>query len=121
MLQVAQSQDCVQLFTVTSHHRNVPTVMLSQNLYPPGKYARTISLNCLNVILFRNYRNSRQIITFGSQILPGSIPYFKAAYDTATRPNFGYLHVCLEPTQNKDYQLRSNILPGEDMVIYQPL
>lgn len=78
-------------------------------------------LRCLNVILFRNYRDSRQIITFGSQILPGSIPYFKAAYDTATRPNFGYLHVCLEPTQNKDYQLRSNILPGEDMVIYQPL
>lgn len=68
MLQVAQSQDCVHLFTVTSHHRNVTTIMLSQNLYPPGKYARTISLN---VILFKNYRDSRQIITFGSQILPG--------------------------------------------------
>lgn len=53
MLQVAQSQDCVHLFTVTSHHRNVTTVMLSQNLYPPGKYARTISLNCLNVIYLR--------------------------------------------------------------------
>lgn len=46
MLQAAQSQDCVHLFTVTSHHRNVTTVMLSQNLYPLGKYARTISLNC---------------------------------------------------------------------------
>jgi hypothetical protein len=121
MLQVAQSQDCVHLFTVTSHHRNVSTVMLSQNLYPPGKYARTISLNCLNVILFRNYRDSRQVITFGSQILPGHVPYFKAAYEAATRPNFGYLHVCLEPSQNKEYQLRSKILPGEDMVIYQPV
>jgi Cdc6-like AAA superfamily ATPase len=29
MLQVAQSQDCVHLFTVTSHHRNVSMVMLS--------------------------------------------------------------------------------------------
>ena len=121
MLQVAQSQDCVHLFTVTSHHRNVTTVMLSQNLYPPGKYARTISLNCLNVILFKNYRDSRQIITFGSQILPGYVSYFKAAYEAATHPNFGYLHVCLEPTQNKEYQLRSSILPGEDMVIYRPL
>ena len=121
MLKVAQSQDCVHLFTVTSHHRNITTVMLSQNLYPPGKYARTISLNCLNVILFKNYRDSRQIITFGSQILPGNVPFFKAAYELATRPNFGYLHVCLEPTQNKEYQLRSHILPGEDMVIYQPL
>lgn len=121
MLQVAQSQDCVHLFTVTSHHRNVSTVMLSQNLYPPGKYARTISLNCLNVILFKNYRDSRQILTFGSQILPGHVRYFKAAYETATRLNFGYLHICLEPTQNKEYQLRSRILPGEDMIIYQPL
>lgn len=54
MLKVAQSQDCVHLFTVTSHHRNITTVMLSQNLYPPGKYDRTISLNCLNVILLKN-------------------------------------------------------------------
>lgn len=76
MLQVAQSQDCVHLSTVTSHHRNVTTVMMSQNLYPPGKYARTISLNCLNVILLKNYRDSRQIITFGSQILPGHVPFF---------------------------------------------
>lgn len=119
MLQVAQSPHCVQLFTVTSHHRNVTIVMLSQNLYPPGKYARTISLNFLNVILFKNYRDSRQVITFGSQILPGQVSFFKSAYESATRPNFGYLHVCLEPTQNRDYQLRSRILPGEDMIIYQ--
>lgn len=120
MLQVAQSQDCVHLFTVTSHHRNISTVMLSQNLYPPGKYARTISLNVLNVI-FKNYRDSRQIITFGSQILPGHVPFFKAAYESATRPNWGYLHVCLEPSQNREYQLRSHIFPKEDMIIYQPL
>lgn len=118
MLQVAQSQDCVHLFTVTSHHRNVTTIMLSQNLYPPGKYARTISLNCLNVILFKNYRDSRQIITFGSQILPGQNSFFKAAYESATRSN---LHVCLEPTQNKEYQLRTHILPGDEMVNYQPI
>ncbi len=121
MLKIAQSQDCVHLFTVTSHHRNVTTVMLSQNLYPPGKYARTISLNCLNVILFKNYRDSRQVITFGSQVLPGQVSFFKAAYDSATRRNFGYLHVCLEPTQKREYQLRSCILPGEDMIIYQPI
>lgn len=73
--------------------------MLSQNLYPPGKYARTIFLNCLNVIFFKkNYHNSRQIISFGSQILPGDVPFFKAAFEAATRPNIGYLHVYLEHT-----------------------
>uniref|UniRef100_A0A8W8IHN1 DNA-directed DNA polymerase n=1 Tax=Magallana gigas TaxID=29159 RepID=A0A8W8IHN1_MAGGI len=35
MLQVAQSQDCVPHFTVTSHHRNVTTVMLSQTCTLP--------------------------------------------------------------------------------------
>lgn len=98
MLQVAQSPHCVRLFTVTSHHRNF-----------------------LNVILFKNYRDPKQVITFGSQILPGQVSFFKAAYESATRPNFGCLHVCLEPTQNRDYQLRSRILPGEDMIIYQPI
>lgn len=90
MLQVAQSQDRVHLFTVTYHHRTVTTVMISQHLYPPRKYARTISLNCLNVILYKNYRDSRQIITFGSKILPGHLPFRKAAYEAATRRNFGY-------------------------------
>lgn len=67
MLKIVQSEDCVHLFTVTSHHRNVSLIFLTKNLYPPGKYSRTISLNCLNVILFKNYRDSRQVITFGSQ------------------------------------------------------
>lgn len=121
MLKIVQSEDCVHLFTVTSHHRNVSLIFLTQNLYPPGKYSRTISLNCLNVILFKNYRDSRQVITFGSQIVPGKSSFFKSAYELATRENYGYLHVCLEPTQNKSYQLRTHILPNEDMIIYQPL
>lgn len=87
MLKIVQSEDCVHLFTVTSHHRNVSLIFLTQNLYPPRKYSRTISLNCLNVILFKNYRDSRQVITFGSQIVPGKSSFFKSAYELATREN----------------------------------
>ena len=46
MLKITQSEDCVQLFTVTSHHRNITVLFLTQNLYPPGKYTRSISFNC---------------------------------------------------------------------------
>ena len=121
MLKIGQSEDCVHLFTGTSHHRNISVIFLTQNLYSPGKYSRTISLNCFNVILFKNYRDSRQVITFGSQVLPEKTGFFKSAYEMATRENYGYLHVCLEPNQNRNYQLRSKILPGEDLVVYQPL
>ena len=119
MLKIGQSEDCVHLFTVTSHHRNISVIFLTQNLYPTGKFSRTISLNCLNVILFRNYRDARQVMTFGSQVLPGKPEFFKAAYEMATLKNYGYLHVCLEPNQNREYQMGTHIFPGEDMVIFQ--
>lgn len=72
----SEGQDHV-IFTVTSHHRNVSVLFLTQNLYPPGRYARTISLNCAYVILFRNDRNQRQILYFASQILPGQTTFFE--------------------------------------------
>ena len=121
MLQIGKSEDCVHLFTVTSHHRNVSVIFLTQNLYPPGKYSRTISLNCLNFILFRNFRDMRQVMTFGSQILPGQVPFFKSAYEIATDVHYGYLHVCLEPNQKREYQLRTKIFPGEEMTIFKPV
>lgn len=79
MLKITQSEQCVHLFTVTSHHRKVTVIFLAHNLYPPGKYARCISLNCAYVVLFRNHRHSRQVFTFGSQTLPGQTKYFKMA------------------------------------------
>lgn len=53
MLKICKSEDCVDLVTVTSHHRCITTIFLSQNLYPPGKYSRTISLDCSNNVLFK--------------------------------------------------------------------
>ena len=120
MLKIGKSEDCVHLFTVTSHHRNITVLFLSQNLYPPGKYSRTISLNCHNVILFKNFRDTRQVISFGSQILPGKPRFFNSIYEAATKINYGYLHICLEPNQKREYQFRTNIFPGEDMIVYQP-
>ena len=42
-------------FTSSKHHCSLSDA----NLYPPGKYARSISLNCANVIFFRNERETR--------------------------------------------------------------
>lgn len=120
MLKIVQSEDCVHLFTVTSHHKNVTCIFITQNLYPPGKFARSISLNCSYFVLFRNYRDSRQIITFGSQIFPGQSAYFKDAYDKATLQNFGYLIIDLCPSTDKLYQLRTHIFPKEHPTIYLP-
>lgn len=49
-----------------SKDKNISCIFISQNLFQPGKYARTISLNCTNFVLFRNPRE-RQIIQFASR------------------------------------------------------
>lgn len=91
MLMITASEECVQLFTVTSHYRYVSILLLTQCLYPTGRYARRISLNSAYVILFRNDRDQRQITCFASKILPGKTSYFKDAYDKGTKDRYGYL------------------------------
>ena len=89
-------------------------------MYPPGRYARTISLNCAYVILFRNDRNQRQILYFASQILPGQTTFFQTVLYKATAIRHGYLLISLSSFSDKQYQLRTNIFPGEDTVVYTP-
>lgn len=120
MMQVAKSEESLNLFCVTAHHRRISVFMLAQNLYMPGKFARTISLNCHYVILFRNVRDSRQVLTFGSQVFPLKLKYFKEAYDKATSKPFGYLVVDMSPSTDDNYRLRTRILPNEDTIVYLP-
>ena len=45
MSQCSNDQRVVDLFTRGSHHRGISVLYLAQNLFPPGKLSRTISLN----------------------------------------------------------------------------
>lgn len=121
---IVQSQDHLHLFSVTSHHRRVSVVILSQSLYPPGKYSKSISLNCANFVLFRNPRDMRQLSTFASQILPGMTRYFMDSYMKATtREKYSYILVDLSPHREDRqlYMLRTGIFPNDTCVVYRPL
>jgi len=117
---VTKSEDALFLFCVTAHHRRVTVLFLTQNLYMPGKYARSISLNSHYVILFRNVRDARQVITFGSQVFPGKTSYFKDAYEKATSIPYGYLLVDMSPSTPDKYRLRTKILSGQDTTVFVP-
>lgn len=53
---VTKSTDALHLFQTMVSHSKLTAFLLSQNLYPPGIYAKSILLNCQNVILFKNVR-----------------------------------------------------------------
>lgn len=115
---VVDSEDALFLFCVAAHHKNITVILLTQNLYMPGKYARTISLNCQYIIMFRNIRDARQISNFGSQVYPGKSKFFNAAHNLATSVPYGYLVVDLTSSVDENYRLRTNVLPNEDIRVF---
>ena len=57
MSQCSSDQRAVDLFTRGSHHMGVSVLYRTQNLFPPGKLSRTISLNSHYMLIFRNSRD----------------------------------------------------------------
>ena len=121
--EAASSQLICKLFTTLSHHKNVSVCLISHNVFlsHQGKFARTISLNAHYMVFFRNRRDGLQIKMIGRQMFPGRIGYFLESYEKATSSPYSYLFVDLSPHGNTDYQLRSNIFPGEILSVYQPV
>ena len=47
----------LDLFTKHSHHRNITVLYLCQDMFPPGKYAKSISRNVHYIVAFKNPRD----------------------------------------------------------------
>ena len=77
---VTKSPDASHLFQTVVSHSNLTAFLLSQNLYPQGVHAKSILLNCQHVVLFKNVRDNRQIINFGSQVFTGRSKFWTDAY-----------------------------------------
>lgn len=79
-------------------------------------------MNCQHVVLFKNVRDNRQIITFGSQVFTGRSKFWMDAYAKAVRRPYGYILVDLTNACPKDRRMRTNVLPEEgETVVYLPL
>lgn len=99
----------------------ITVLFLLQNIFPPGKYMRTISLNAHYIILFKNSRDEQQVKTLGKQIFPNQSKFFMNAYKKATDIPYSYLCVTLYPGTAERNQLASKIFPEEDTILYLPM
>ncbi|CAC5407083.1 unnamed protein product [Mytilus coruscus] len=121
MMKGVDSEELIHMMCVGSHHSNFTVIFLLQNVFQKGKSMRTASLNCHYYLLMTTKREILQIGTLGRQMFPGKLKYFMDAYQKATSEPYGYLLVDINPHTDTSYQLRTNILPGQDTIIYQPL
>lgn len=114
------SKELVKLYTKGSHHLNISVFTISQNIFHKGAEFREISLNSHYLFLFKSRRDVTQIAHLGRQLYPRKTKFFLEAFEDATKQPFGYLLVDLKSNTEENFRLRTSILPGEMMCIYQP-
>ena len=119
MLQVCNDPTVFSLFTVGSHPLNLTVIFIGQNIFPGGRFSRSISLNLHYIILFKNISDSLQIRCRARQIFPGKVKEFMEVFNDATAAPFGYLLVDLSPSTDDSIRLRSCILPNQTTIVYQ--
>lgn len=117
---LAKSDDIVNFFTRDIHHSNTSCITLMQNALHQSKYSRTISLNTNYLILMKTFRDVQQVHFLSRQMFPGnkSQRLVEAFSDATERPR-GYLVINnLTMNDDADIRLATNILPGQDLILY---
>jgi len=120
MESVVSDVNIQKLFTQHCHHYHFTVILVYQNVYVQGKYARSIAVNTHISVHFENKRDVRQIRTFASQLYPKNPKAFIEAYEDATRLPYGYLVVDCSPGTSKEVSWRSNIFPDQYTIVYAP-
>ena len=113
------SQDVTAMFTRAAHHKPCFIIFIMQNLFPPGKEARTRSLNTHYYVILKNPRDKSQIEFLARQVLPRQSKTLVQIFETATEKPHSYLFLDLTQECPEEYRFRSNLF-DRPMIIYRP-
>jgi energy-coupling factor transporter ATP-binding protein EcfA2 len=113
MSEIAErSADVERLFSRTSHHRNVSAFLIAQNIFL--KNLRTITLNAHYLFLFKNPRDTSQIVHLGQQLYPTNLNFLAKAYADATETPYSYLFLDLKQSTKEDLRVLGNFATEDD-------
>ena len=114
------SQDVTAMFTKAAHHKPCFIIFIMQNLFPPGKEARTRSLNTHYLVLFKNPRDKSQIEFLARQIAPRNPKSLVQIFESATEAPHSYLFLDLTQECSEQFRFRSDLFK-KPIKIYQAL
>lgn len=103
------SSDMTSMFTQAAHHKPCFVIFITQNLYPPGREARTRSLNTHYYVLMKNPRDKAQIRVLAQQMMPGKTQDFVELYNKVTLEPHSYLFIDLTQECPEELRFRSNL------------
>lgn len=120
MTSTATSKHIQELFTKGIHHQNVSVILIQQNCFNQGRFARDIRLNTHYWIIFKSPTFASQINYIGRQLFPRHPTFVESSYEDATKTKYSYLFINLHPSCEDELRVQAGILPGENHVIYSP-
>ena len=103
----------LDLFTKHSHHQNVTVLYLCQDMFPVGKYAKSISRNAHYIVAFKNPRDQLGVRNVLLQSFPTTWKDVLETFHRATTQPYGYLVLDLHPASSDTQRLMSHLLKDE--------
>lgn len=116
------SREILELVCVKSHHSNISTIIILQNIYSGGRFAKTISLQSHYLLSLQSPRDASQLSKISYQVFgKGMSELIPEVFTKITSEDrYGYLLIDLTPHTERHLRLRTNIFPGEIMKVYKP-
>lgn len=112
MVEASKSRDMTQLLTRDTHHSDLFTITLCQNLYPGGREQVSQNRNYHYAVLFKNPADTRYVKALGNRWL-GDSQAFWEIYKRATDNPYGYLVVDNHPRTPEALRFRTHLLLDE--------
>ena len=100
-------------FTKHSHHLDCDVLYITQNIFLQNDSHRTCNLNTHILVLFKNPRNSSQVVYLSRQIWPGNPKFLMEAYKEATKRAHGYLFLNLQQATPDHLRVRDSVFYSE--------
>ena len=85
-----QDKRVLDLFTKDFHHRNITMLYLTQDLFPAGKFSKTINRNAHYIVAVKNPRDHTGIRTILLQAFPDRWRQVLCLLKRVTSRPFGY-------------------------------
>ena len=105
--------DVLTLFSVLCHANRISVFLLSQNIFPKNPKFRDISVNATYIVVFKNPRDSAQIMSFARQFAPGRVNSVIDAFRASTQFGYSYMLFDLHQKSDEAIRMRSHIFPHE--------
>ena len=114
----SDSEVILNVFLKKSRHCRKSVILLSQNLFYPGKYSRTISLNTEYFIIFKSPRDSSQISYLARQIFPQNPNFLRDAYLEITKNTpHSYIFISLKQCTGDQYRVWGDITSDQPILL----